>query len=255
MKSYSYSAFKDHDNCPRQMFLVRIDRSAPRKYDSSGPGRAFHKVIDQAVRRGEQRLPSQFKEHQWVLSRIKQIEQKMIAMIPTGVTTTGSELGISVTNEWQAGEMFQAGAWYCGQLDFVMERGNVAYLTDWKFGNSAYADVTQLYEQACLLMHARPGINEVRADLTFVKDKIMVPSRPLSILRSSLDDLRADIAQRAERIYNDSVRANTMLANGQIANAYEAWEATPNGLCKKFCPVNYSRCEHSGLNDDGTRDE
>lgn len=249
MKSYSFSAFKDYDNCMRQFFLVRAAKMVSRKYDGSGPGRAFHKVIDQAIKHGESTLPSVFTEHNWVLRRVMKIRDKMESEVISGITSVTSEVGMSVTTQWEAGPMFSKDAWYCAQIDFLITRGHLAYLTDWKFGNSGYADVDQLYQQACMVFHGMPEITRIRADLTFVRDKVMVPAIPLTINRDTVGGLRDDISRRAQRIYNTSVNASSMLERGEISELYEGWEPTRSGLCGQYCPVTDKHCPHGKTED------
>lgn len=235
LKTYSFSAFKDYNTCQLQFFHVRIAGTVKRTYDGASDGKAFHKVLEEALKHNETTLPSRWKQYNWVLERIRKIEQKLISMHFEGVTTRNSEMGIGVTVNWEPQPFFHKDNFYCGQLDFLMYRGPIAYLTDWKFGRSAYADVDQLYQQATLAFAAVPQIQEIRADLTFVKEKIQVPALPLRIKRDDLAEYKADIFRQAGRIYDKAIQ-----------NDPSIWEASPSGLCNEHCPVPRSLCEHSG---------
>lgn len=235
MKSYSYSAFKDFNTCQRQFYFVRLTKQIKRTYDGAAEGKAFHAVIENAIKFNEDTLPSRFKEHEWVLKRLLKIKTKLVAENTAGVTTSNAEMGIGVTPEWEARPFFHKDNWYCGSIDFIMHRGDMAYMTDWKFGSSAYADIDQLYQQATLAFAALPHIKTIRADLTFVKDKIQVPAMPLTLSRNKLEDYKSDIFRQAGRIY-DKVQLNDP----------DAWEPNPSGLCKAHCPIPRSICEHSG---------
>lgn len=235
MKSYSYSAFKDYNTCQKQFYYVRLMRSIKRTYDGAADGKAFHAVIDAAVKHNETTLPSRFAEYNWVLNRINKIKQKLVEANTSGVTTVNSEMGIGVTAEWEPRPFYHKENWYCGAIDFIMQRGDMAYMTDWKFGKSAYADIDQLYQQSTLAFAALPHIKTIRADLTFVKENVQVPAMPLTINRNELELYKADIFRNAQRIYD-----KTQL------NDPEAWEASPSGLCQKHCPIPKSLCSHSG---------
>ena len=232
MNSYSYSAFADFAKCQRQFYYVRLTRKVKRKYDSGGPGRAFHAAIDRAIKHNEDTLPSRFKEYNWTLQRLAKIKQKMEQDRPDGITYAHTELGMSVYPDWTLGPMYAKGAFYCGAIDLVLERGDLAFITDWKFGNSAYADLDQLYQQAMLLFLAKPNIMTIRADLTFVKDKLRVPLLPLTIERSTFQDIQGDVLRLANRIASK----DPLLP--------EDWVPTQSGLCG-YCPLTKEYCPHS----------
>lgn len=241
MKTYSYSAFKDYKTCQRQCHLVRIARIIKRTYDGAADGKAFHQVIDEAIKHGENTLPARFAQYNWVLERIRKIEQKLIELHYDGVTTHVSEMGVGVTADWQPLPFFHKDNWYCGSIDFIMHRGTTAYMTDWKFGRSAYADIDQLYQQSTLAFAALPHVKRIRCDLTFVKEQLQVPAMPLTIERNDLELYKADIFREAKRMY-DRIQLNDPAA----------WEPNPSGLCANHCPVPKSMCEFSGKADEPT---
>jgi len=232
VNAYSYSAFKDFATCQKQFYYVRFTRAVRRKYDGAGEGKAIHAAIEMALKHGETDLPSKFRQYNWVLARLEKVKERMAKDRPTGITFTHAEFGCTVMPDWTLGAPFSKNGFYTCFIDLVLERDDIAYITDWKTGKSGYADLDQLYQQAMVLFLAKPNIMTIRADLTFIKEDLQVPAIPLRIERGQLIDLQHDVIRLADRVARKD------------PNDPEDWEASPSGLCP-YCPLTKDHCVHS----------
>ena len=119
-----------------------------------------------------------------------------------------------------------------GKLDLALIMGKTAYCIDYKTGASIKDD-GQLQQNALLLLANNPTVWHVVC---------------MSLSSQGVDTL-VKVVSRANSPHTegvDEVLGSILHRNATILNAYatNAFPATPNGLCKRFC--GNTKCSHNG---------
>lgn len=218
IKSFSYSAIKDFEGCPRRFNLVRIEK----KYKSQDTaatlyGTEAHEAFEHYVRDQAALHP-----------RFAQFERYLIPLVNMpGVKLCEHAMGI--TQDLQPCEFFADDVWLRGIADLVcvQEDKRRAHVVDYKTGKSSrYADTAQLELMAAMVMLHFPEVDTVKGGLLFVVAGDFVKC---AFRREQLPEILSKWVGRVDRI--------TRAAEVGI------WNACPSALCR-FCPVSSADCEH-----------
>jgi len=140
------------------------------------------------------------------------------------------EIKMGLTENLEACDFYASDVWFRGIADLVILDGEVATVVDYKTGKSAkYADKGQLELMALALMARYPEIKKVRAALLFVVCNDLVKDTYMEYDKSKLWEKWLDKYGRME-----------------TAAKEDMWNAKPNGLCKRYCPI--IECVYNGAN-------
>jgi hypothetical protein len=218
---WSFSKIKSFEQCPKQFYHEKVAKDYPfistaaTKY-----GNAFHKAAEDYIKTGEP-LPMEFEFAQSFLDKLAD---------KRGIKFCERKMG--VTEDLKACGFYDKEAWFRGIADLLIIDviGEVAWVVDYKTSNSSrYADKGQLELMALSVFAHFPEIKTVRAGLVFV-------------LVNDLVKHTYEVHDKADLWEKWIKKFNAMKAAAEA----DTWNARPNGLCKRHCPV--AECIHNGAN-------
>lgn len=218
MATFSHSALKDFEQCPRKYHEVRVLKKFPfEETEAILYGNALHEATECYVRDGTP-LPEQFTfmkaPADVLLARPgrKFAEQKMAltaALHPC---------------DWWAKDVWVRGA---ADLLIIDDDNLTAWVVDWKTGGNRYPDTDQLKLMSLMVFAHHPHVRKVNSALVFVvKDAI----NTMSMTHEEVEAGWWDYRERVARI--DAAHENGV------------WNPKQSGLCRKWCPVR--DCEFNG---------
>jgi hypothetical protein len=216
MKSWSYSAIKAFETCPRQYHAVRVEKLYPYVESSEASAGVYvHKLAEDYVRDGTP-LPDGFQKLANVLDVFRRKEAVKLC-----------EQKIALREDKTPCSFFDKKAWVRGIVDLLMLKPPVAWVVDYKTGKSKYADTDQLQLMALLVFELYPDITSVHGGLLFLPERVLI-KRQYDI--KDRDALWEKWTQRVSQV--------------DLAQELDTWKPKPSGLCRKHCPV--SHCEFYG---------
>lgn len=121
--SHSHSAIKLFENCPLRYYHQRIIKSVVDKGgEASQYGERLHKFFEQKLK-GEADLPSEAAQYQPLVDTV-------LGIVGDGALLVEQEL--TLNRDLKPTGWWDEDAWLRSKLDILIERGNTAYVLDWK---------------------------------------------------------------------------------------------------------------------------
>lgn len=218
---WSFSKISSFEKCPKQFYHEKILKQYPFIPTAATIyGNNFHKAAELYIKVGEP-LPAEFEFAQDFLDTLAK---------KRGVKLCEKRMGI--TENLKPCTFGAKDVWFRGIADLLIidVLGEMAWVIDYKTSKSSrYADKGQLELMALSVFAHYPEVKTVRAGLVFV-------------LLNDLVKHTYEEHDKADLWEKWIGKHNNLLA----AAKSNTWNATPNGLCKRHCPV--SECIHNGAN-------
>ena len=183
--TWSHSALKDFEGCPRRYHEVKVLNKYPfQETEATHYGKEFHTAAELYIRDGTP-LPKQFSYAQEVLDAL---------LAKPGRKLCEYEMGI--TPDLQACSFNEKKRWVRGIADLlIIDDDNLtATVVDYKTGNNRYPDLDQLKLMSMMVFKHFPHIRRVKSALLFVVKNDMVKSS------MALDDADAEWWKYRERV-------------------------------------------------------
>jgi hypothetical protein len=183
--TWSHSALKDFEGCPRRYHEVKVLNKYPfQETEAAHYGKEFHTAAELYIRDGTP-LPKQFSYAQEVLDAL---------LAKPGRKLCEYEMGI--TPDLQACSFNEKKRWVRGIADLlIIDDDNLtATVVDYKTGNNRYPDLDQLKLMSMMVFKHFPHIRRVKSALLFVVKNDMVKSS------MALDDADAEWWKYRERV-------------------------------------------------------
>ena len=140
------------------------------------------------------------------------------------------ELKLGITEDLEPCGFYDENVWFRGIADLIILDGDLAWVIDYKTGKSSkYADKGQLELMAMSVFKHYPQVKTVRAGLVFVISNDLVKSTYTEYDKPKLWEKWLAKYKQME-----------------TAAIEEVWNAKPNGLCRRHCPI--IECVHNGAN-------
>ncbi len=226
--SWTYSKLKNFTSCPKRHYNVDIIKnpecfSEANRGDDSAllEGNRVHKILADAISKG---IPLSADDapvyQQWVNYALKikgtlTVEQQFAMNAEFGPT------------EWFAKPGHKTGAaWHRSIADVVGINSPVAIALDWKTGKPVEDGVQLSLIAACIFAHY-PQIMAIRTEFVWMAHAAVTR---VNVHRSELPALWAGVLPKVQ-MYKRALDTDT-------------FPATPNYLCKRYCPVR--SCKHHG---------
>ncbi len=218
MISWSYSAIKTFDQCPRKYFHLKVAKDTK---DEGGPaalyGTQVHEAAEHYVKNGTP-IPAKFSYVEPVVKALNALPGDKHCELKLGVRKAGGK--------FEPCGFFDKDVWWRGIVDLLVVNGSKGVVVDYKTGKSArYADMKQLDLMAAGVFAHYPGVKRIKSALVYVVS----------------DDLVRKIHVRDLQKEYFSVFDNE-LERLASAHATGVWNAKTGPLCG-YCPV--LTCEHN----------
>lgn len=214
--TWSHSALKDFEGCPRRYHEVKVLNKYPfQETEATHYGKEFHTAAELYIRDGTP-LPKQFSYAQEVLDAL---------LAKPGRKLCEYEMGI--TPDLQACSFNEKKRWVRGIADLlIIDDDNLtATVVDYKTGNNRYPDLDQLKLMSMMVFKHFPHIRRVKSALLFVVKNDMVKSS------MALGDADAEWWKYRERV-------------AKLEQCFDTgvWNPKSSALCP-WCPV--KSCEYN----------
>lgn len=216
---WSYSKIKAFEQCPKQFYHDKILKEVPfKETEATLYGTAFHTAAENYIGK-DIPLPSKFSFAQKMLDSLKNKQGEKLC-----------ELKLGITEDLEPCGFYDENVWFRGIADLIILDGDLAWVIDYKTGKSSkYADKGQLELMAMSVFKHYPQVKTVRAGLVFVISNDLVKSTYTEYDKPKLWEKWLAKYKQME-----------------TAAVEEVWNAKPNGLCRRHCPI--IECVHNGAN-------
>jgi hypothetical protein len=215
--TWSYSRLKNFEVCPKRHWHIDIQKDVKEEESEQlAWGNALHAAAAKHLKTGVA-LPPQFDILKGWCSRL--------------VTSPGNllvEQKLAITKDFNPCGYFDKGVWFRGVIDVLKINGPVALAIDWKTGKILEDPVQLALFAQCVFSH-HPGVQKIRTIYAWLKEGPDIES--------------SEDFTRSQMVY---VWKNLLPRVEQLEHAWNttSYPATPNRLCRKWCPV--TKCPHHG---------
>lgn len=216
--TWSHSALKAFETCPRQYHATKILKLYPREEsEAQRYGNEVHKAIEDYVR-GEAKFPA---KHIAFKPAVDAVLSKPGRKLP--------EYKMGVRRDLTPCDFFDEDVWARGVGDLlVVDDDDLrAWVVDWKTGGNKYPDLDQLTLMSLMVFAHFPHIRQVNSALLFLVPGTMNKSK---MTREQFEDGWWRYRERTSKI--------------EAAMAHDVWNPKQSGLCKRHCP--HTVCEFNG---------
>lgn len=213
--SWSHSALKDYEGCPKRYQEVKVLKNFPfTETEATRYGNEVHKALELYIRDGKP-VPPEYAQFVPVVDALMQRPGRKLA-----------EQQMALTKDLKPCGWKDRDAWVRGIADLLIldDENMTAWVVDWKTGSNKYPDRDQLRLMALMVFAHYPHIRKVNAALLFIVKNDMVK---LSMTVDQADTVWWDYRERVARL--------------EQAFATDVWNAKPSPLCP-WCPA--TTCVH-----------
>jgi CRISPR/Cas system-associated exonuclease Cas4 (RecB family) len=216
MTTWSFSAIKEYETCPRKYHASRVEKLYPFQQSAAAKyGNEVHEAAEVYIRDGTA-LPANMVHFQPQLDSLNNIEGAKMC-----------EHKMAVTPDLEPCDFDSDSRWVRGIADLVIINKSKAFVVDYKTGSAKYPDRGQLELMALMVFKHFPEVKRVKAALVFmVHNKV----------------IKAEYTSVGDDLMWDSWKSRVALLDGSFDN--DQWPPKPNGLCRNWCPVEH--CEYHG---------
>jgi CRISPR/Cas system-associated exonuclease Cas4 (RecB family) len=206
--TWSYSALKEYENCPKKYYEIRVAQNyTVIPSEQMIYGTEVHKALEDYVKDG--------KELALNYLRFKPAADALID-IPG---EKYPEYEMALFRDKTPCDFADSNRWVRGIVDLLIVDGDYAFIVDYKTGSSKYPDPKQLRLMSLMTFAHFPNVNKIKAGLLFVMHGSFVTEE---YTREELDKSWAKFDGPL----------------GRLDNSYDnnVWPPNPTPLCK-YCPV------------------
>ena len=208
--TWSHSALKDFEGCPRRYHEVKVLNNYPfQETEATYYGKEFHSAAEHYIKDGTP-LPSQFEYAKDTLDALLSKPGRKLCEYEMGLTKDLLPCSFHDKNRWVRG---------IADLLIIDDDNLTARVVDYKTGNNKYPDTDQLKLMSLMVFKHFPHIRKVSSALLFVVKNDMVKAS------MAVDEADAAWWEYRERV----ARLEQCFASG-------VWNPKSSGLCP-WCPV------------------
>lgn len=214
---WSYSSLTAYETCPRRFYLTRISKQVIEPQTAATlHGNEVHKALELYVG-GQKSLPEKYTEYQPIADKLRGAEGNKLL-----------EYKFGLTQALKPTEFFAKDVWVRGVLDVCIVQPKTAIVLDWKTGKRKLdSDQLKLFAAAALTLW--PFVETVKTGYVWLQTQQM-------------DTETFKPEQRTQLFQDFAARVHRM----EKSQETDTWPARPSGLCRSWCPVGKTLCEHCG---------
>jgi CRISPR/Cas system-associated exonuclease Cas4 (RecB family) len=215
---WSYSSLQSFETCPRRFYLTRITKQVKEpQTDATMHGNEVHKALEEAVS-AKRALPPKYLSYQPIVDRLRAVPGKKVL-----------EYRFGLTRDLKECEFFGDNVWVRGVLDVgIVLPESRAIIADYKTGKRKLdGDQMRLFAMAGFALW--PWVENISTAYVWLQSNQLDREE---FTRPEQSAIHQEFAIRVHRMEN--------------ASNNNDWPPRPSGLCKAWCPVGKSLCEHCG---------
>ena len=216
---WSYSVLDSFETCPRRHYLIKISKQVVEpQTEALMWGNKVHKAL----------------EHRLVNSVPLPTEMAAYEPFAASVVAKGvggqlrAEQKLALTSSYTPTTFFAKDVWVRGITDFDIEKGTRLFIGDWKTGK-VNPNSAQMKLMAGFGFATKPWITEITTSFIWLNAGEVTTEK---FVREDAPQIWQGFLPRVARL--------------DAAIAKQDFPPKPSGLCKKWCPVPLSMCEHRG---------
>lgn len=214
--AHSYSSLKMFENCPKNYYHQRIEKSVKDPGNAvTAYGERIHKSLELRLGEGAM-LGREAERYEALCASIEKIAAGGVLTVEEEMTLNQS---LEPTGWWDAD------AWLRSKIDVLVRNGPDAIMFDWKTGKRR-PDFDQLELFAVQVFKHYPEVQRLKATFVWLKEMKMDHE---TFTRLDMPAIWGKILTKITRI--------------EGAQAADNWPAKPSGLCN-WCPCK-SFCEYA----------
>ena len=165
--TWSHSALKDFEGCPRRYHEVKVLNNYPfQETEATYYGKEFHSAAEHYIKDGTP-LPPQFEYAKDTLDALLSKPGRKLCEYEMGLTKDLLPCSFHDKNRWVRG---------IADLLIIDDDNLTARVVDYKTGNNKYPDTDQLKLMSLMVFKHFPHIRKVSSALLFVVKNDMVKS-------------------------------------------------------------------------------
>ena len=218
--AWSYSALNAFETCPRRYYLTKVSKEVSEpQTEATLWGNRVHKALELRITT-QQPLPSSMAEFEDTAATVvKRAEGGKI----------GAEQRMALTKSFKPTTFFAKDAWVRGITDFTIEKGSNLFIGDWKTGKPK-PESAQLRLTAAITFAHKPHVKQITNAFVWLKTGTLTVER---FTREDVPTIWQEFMPRVQRV--------------EHALKDNKFPPKPSGLCRAWCPVGRSLCEHCGV--------
>jgi hypothetical protein len=222
--SWSYTALKNFENCPRRHHEVdKLKNFREEESDALLWGNQLHDAMEKRISKGTPLPLTMQRFEKWANPFA------VATMDPDNPSVqVRTELKLAFTRQFQASSYFDNGTWFRAKVDVlvVIPGHKMAMAIDWKTGK-ILEDFSQLALAAQCVFANYPEIDKVASVYAWLGDD----AKTVDVhTRAGMASVWNGLWPRVEAL--------------EQAHANQYYPPRPSGLCKRYCPV--TSCEYHG---------
>ena len=217
--AWSYSSLSAFETCPKRYYLTKVSKEVKEPQTQATLwGNQVHKALELRITK-HTALPDGMEAFEPIASSVAAKAQggKLEA-----------EQKMALTKSFAPTTWFGKDVWVRGITDFTITKGDKAFIGDWKTGKPT-PESAQLRLTAAMTFAAKPYVKTIHNAFVWLKTGEVTHE---SFTRDDIPVIWQEFMPRVQRL--------------EIAMAENKWPAKPSGLCRKWCPVGKSLCDHCG---------
>ena len=214
---WSYSSLSSYETCPKRFYLTRISKQVSEpQTQATLHGNEVHGALEKYVG-GKADLAPKYDSYRPIADKLKAAPGQKLLEYKFGLTKT-----------LQPTTFFGKDVWVRGVLDVCIVKEDSAVVLDYKTGKRKI-DMDQLKLFAGSALALWPYVKQVKTGYIWLQTdqmdtEVFKPEDKVTIFQ--------DFAARVHRM--------------ETSEKNDDWPAQPSGLCRAWCPVGKSLCEHCG---------
>lgn len=217
MPAWSHSALKSFETCPRRYYLTNLTKKVREpQTQATLHGNEVHGALAKYML-GAAPLPGKYSAYQPYADKIK-----------SSVGTKVIEERIALDRNLQPTQYFSKDVWVRGVFDVAVIGTKSGAIFDWKTGKRNL-DGDQLKLFAAIGFSQYPYLQKIRTGFIWLAEGSM--------------DTEVYDKEDAPKIWQEYIVRVQRLEDAVESDHFPP---RPSGLCRKWCPVGKSLCEHCG---------
>lgn len=217
--AWSYSSLTAFETCPKRYYLTKISKQVHEpQTEAMKWGNEVHKALEHRLVKGTP-LPESMAVFNTVAQTVvDRAKGKKIE----------AESKMALTSSFKGTTWFAKDVWVRGITDFTISKDTTVFIGDWKTGKPT-PESAQLKLTAAMTMHLKPYVTKVINAFVWLKTGGITHE---TFTREDIPAIWQEFNPRVARL--------------EHAMAEDKFPAKPSGLCRAWCPVGKSLCEHCG---------
>lgn len=216
--AWSHSVLESFETCAYRHYLTKVTKEVVEGQSAEmAAGNHVHRALEHRVKNGTP-LPADVP--------YEGIATRLLKAAVGGKIEAEQKMALDANFNPVSFFSKQPAVWVRSITDVTITKGDRALILDYKTGKPKH-NSEQLKLSAVVTFHHLPWIKEITNSFMWLKTGEVTKDK---FTREDMPAIWQGFFPRVQRL--------------EIAYAENKWPKKPSGLCKNWCPVPHSKCEH-----------